>query len=112
MRYAVPVSQGRLATHFGHCEQFFLFDVDDTTKEIKAKSAVQPPEHQPGVLPAFLADEGVSAVIAGGMGMRAQELFTQNRIQVILGAPEIDPEQAVLEYLDGKLVTGENICDH
>jgi hypothetical protein len=46
------------------------------------------------------------------MGMRAQELFTQNRIQVILGAPEIDPEQAVIEYLDGKLVTGENICDH
>ena len=60
----------------------------------------------------FLANEGVSAVIAGGMGMHAQELFTQNRIQVILGAPEIDPEQAVLDYLGGKLVTGENICDH
>jgi ATP-binding protein involved in chromosome partitioning len=112
MRYAVPVTNGRLATHFGHCEQFALFDVDEATKEIKGRNMIDPPEHQPGVLPVFLADAGVSAVIAGGMGSRAQDLFIQNRIQVILGASEIDPEQVVLDYLNGKLVTGDNICDH
>jgi predicted Fe-Mo cluster-binding NifX family protein len=101
-----------LATHFGHCEQFALFDVDETKKEIQSKNMVNPPAHQPGVLPSFLADEGVSAVIAGGMGSRAQDLFLQNRIQVILGAPEIDPEQAVMDYLNGKLITGDNVCDH
>jgi ATP-binding protein involved in chromosome partitioning len=100
MRYAVPVTNGRLATHFGHCEQFALFDVDEATKEIKDRNMIDPPEHQPGVLPVFLADEGVSAVIAGGMGSRAQDLFIQNRIQVILGASEIDPEQAILDYLN------------
>jgi ATP-binding protein involved in chromosome partitioning len=112
MRYAVPVTNGMLATHFGHCEQFALFDVDESTKEIKAKNMIDPPEHQPGVYPVFLANEGVSAVIAGGMGSRAQELFMQNRIQVILGASQVDPEQAVIAYLSGNLVTGDNICDH
>lgn len=112
MRYAVPVTHGMLATHFGHCEQFALFDVDESTKEIKAQNMIVPPEHQPGVYPVFLANEGVSAVIAGGMGSRAQELFTQNRIQVILGASEVEPEQAVLDYLNGNLVTGDNLCDH
>ena len=112
MRYAVPLANGRLATHFGHCEQFALFDVDEATKEIKARSIINSPGHEPGVLPMFLADEGVSAVIAGGMGSRAQEIFMQNRIQVILGALEDEPEQAVLAYLNGQLATGGNICDH
>ena len=112
MRYAVPVANGRLATHFGHCEKFAIFDVDESTKEIKSRNFIDPPDHQPGILPVFLANEGVSAVIAGGMGSRAQDLFIQNRIQVILGASEIDPEQALMAYLNGELITGDNICDH
>ena len=59
----------------------------------------------------WLAGEGVSAVIAGGMGARAQDLFAENRILVIMGAPENDPEKTVLDYICGKLVTGNNICD-
>ena len=112
MRYAVPVTNNRLAAHFGHCQHFALFDVDDSSKKIIAKSIVDSPGHQPGLLPAWLAEEGVSAVIAGGMGSRAQDLFRQNHIQVIVGAPEIDPEKIVMDYVDGKLTTSDNICDH
>jgi predicted Fe-Mo cluster-binding NifX family protein len=46
------------------------------------------------------------------MGMRAQGLFQENGIQVVIGALESDPEKAVLSYLSGKLATGNNICDH
>jgi len=46
------------------------------------------------------------------MGSRAQSLFQQNRIGVILGTMESDPEKAVLNYLNGQLATGDNICDH
>ena len=112
MRYAVPVSNGSLAAHFGHCEQFALIDVDVTTKAIVRKELVASPEHQPGLLPVWLAEQGVSAVIAGGMGSRAQALFSENRIQVILGALGDDPEQIVLGCIRGTLATGENICDH
>lgn len=112
MRYAVPVSDGRLATHFGHCEHFALIDADETSKSIVRKELVASPGHQPGLLPVWLAEEGVSAVIASGMGSRAQALFRENRIKVIIGTLEDEPEQAVLDYLQGRLATGDNVCDH
>jgi predicted Fe-Mo cluster-binding NifX family protein len=112
MRYAVPMTDGRLAAHFGHCEHFVMIDVDEEAKTIVRKEIVASPGHQPGFLPGWLAEEGVTAVIAGGMGMRAQELFAQNRIRVIIGALGDDPEQVVLDCLRGTLATGENICDH
>jgi len=112
MRYGVPVSSGGLSAHFGHCEQFALIDVDEGKKEILTKELVPSPGHQPGLLPEWLAEQGVSVVIAGGMGSRAQSLFNQNRVGVIIGALEVDPEKAVLNYLNGTLATEDNICDH
>jgi len=44
--------------------------------------------------------------------MRAQQLFAQNDIQVVYGAPSLSPEEVVRAHLDGSLVTGDNICDH
>ena len=112
MKYAIPVSGGVVSAHFGHCEQFALIDVDEEQKKILHKELVPSPGHQPGMLPQWLAEQGVSFVIAGGMGSRAQDLFQQNSIGVIIGTMENDPEKAVLSYLDGKLATGDNICDH
>ena len=112
MKYAVPISNGVVAAHFGHCEHFALIDADEETKEIVRKELIPSPGHQPGLLPEWLANEGVSVVIASGMGSRAQSLFQQNRIQVIIGALESDPEKVVLNYLKGTLATGNNICDH
>ena len=112
MRYAIPVSSGTVSPHFGHCEHFALIDVDEGGKEIIRKELVPSPGHQPGLLPEWLAEQGVALVIAGGMGSRAQGLFQQNRIGVIIGTIESDPEKAVLSYLNGTLATGDNICDH
>lgn len=112
MKYAVPVSGGVLCPHFGHCEQFALIDVDEDKKEIIKKEFVQAPEHQPGILPPWLARQGVNCVIAGGMGMSAKNLFNNQGVQVIVGAPEDNPEKVVLDYINGKLATGENACDH
>jgi len=112
MRYAIPVTDSRIAAHFGHCEQFAMFDVDDAKKEIVGKELIASPGHQPGLLPVWLAEEGVSVIIAGGMGSRAQSLFAENHIEVVIGTLEDNPEKAVLDYIGGKLVTGNNICDH
>jgi ATP-binding protein involved in chromosome partitioning len=112
MRFAVPVTGGTVSPHFGHCEHFALFDIDEQSKKILRKELVASPGHQPGLLPEWLAEQGVSLVIAGGMGSRAQSLFQQNRIGVVTGIMESDPERAVLSYLNGALATGPNICDH
>ena len=51
MRYAVPVSGGVVATHFGHCEHFALVDVDEGESKIVGKELVPSLGHQPGLLP-------------------------------------------------------------
>ena len=112
MKYAVPVSGGMVSQHFGHCEHFAIFEVDEKSRDITGKELVPSPGHQPGLLPEWLAKRGASYVIAGGMGSRAQNLFHQNRIEVIIGSIESDPEKAVLDHIKGQLETGDNICDH
>lgn len=112
MRYAVPVSGGAVSAHFGHCEQFALIDVDEERKEIVKKGLIPSPGHEPGLLPQWLAEEGVSVVIAGGMGSRAQNLFAQNHIKVIINVLESDPEKAVRDYMAGTLSVGDDVCDH
>jgi predicted Fe-Mo cluster-binding NifX family protein len=112
MRVAVPVTDGKVAAHFGHCSHFALFDIDETTKMIVNKEVIPSPGHQPGFLPAWLAEEGASVVLASGMGSRAQALFEENRIEVVVGVVGEDPEKAVLDYIKDELATGDNICDH
>lgn len=112
MRYAVPIIDGKVAQHFGHCSHFAFFDVDEARNVIMSREMVASPGHQPGLLPAWLAEEGVSVVIASGMGSRAQGLFRESRIEVVANALEDDPEKAILDHLGGILATGDNICDH
>jgi len=112
MRIAIPIVEGKLSLHFGHCQQFALVDVNPETKEIVNTGMSPAPNHQPGLLPKWLAEKGANMIIAGGMGQRAQNLFTENGIQVLIGAPTESPEIIVKQYLDGSLTTGENICDH
>jgi len=112
MRFAIPVTERKVAAHFGHCSHFALFDVDETTKAIVKREVMPSPGHQPGFLPGWLAEEGVSVVIASGMGSRAQALFRENRIEVVIGVLSDDPDKAVLDYIKGELATGDNICDH
>jgi ATP-binding protein involved in chromosome partitioning len=111
MKYAVPVTGGMMSPHFGHCEEFAFFDVDEQNK-IYHREFITSPEHQPGLLPAWLAEKGASVVIAGGMGPRAIEILQQHGIGVVLGAAEPDPEKAVLSHLNGSLTLTDNICDH
>ena len=112
MRIAIPVANAQLSMHFGHCEQFALFDVDEGKKAITRKEIVQAPDHQPGLLPRWLAERGVDVVIAGGMGMRAQQMFASQNIRVGVGAPAGEPEAIALAYVSGTLETGPNVCDH
>ena len=109
---AIPVAGGRLCMHFGHCEQFTLLDVDTAGREILNSRQITSPPHQPGLLPRWLHEQGVNLVIASGMGGRAQGLFAEQGIEVIVGAPAEPPESLVRSYLNGTLQPGENVCDH
>lgn len=110
MKIAIPMAEGKLTAHFGHCQNFALIDVENN--EIKNKEVLIPPPHEPGVLPKWLHEMGATLIIAGGMGNRAISLFQENDIEVITGAPALPPEELVMSYLNSELVTGKNLCDH
>jgi predicted Fe-Mo cluster-binding NifX family protein len=111
-RIAVPVTAGRLAPHFGHCESFAIFTCDVEGARIEKTDVVSAPPHSPGLLPAWLGERGVSVVIAGGLGRRARELFDRSGIEVVVGAGVGEPREIVLSYLEGTLTVGPNVCDH
>ena len=112
MRIAIPMANGMLAAHFGHCDKFILMDVNTADKTVIAAEVVDAPPHEPGLLPGWLAARGAEVIIAGGMGQRAQALFAQQGITVVVGAGAEKPEQIVAAFLDGSLKTGDNLCDH
>lgn len=112
MKIAIPMAGGRLCMHFGHCEQFALVDVDETAGKPTKTTLITPPPHEPGLLPRWLHEQGATAIIAGGMGQRAQQLFAESGIKVVVGAPADTAENLVAAYLGGTLVSGQNACDH
>ena len=112
MIIAIPVHDGRLCLHFGHCSEFARIETDAAGTKITAQTSLKPPAHAPGVLPKWLHEQGVEVVLAGGMGGRARELFEQAGIKVVIGAPAETPETIVNQYLAGTLKTGANTCDH
>jgi ATP-binding protein involved in chromosome partitioning len=112
MRIAIPITNGRLSAHFGHCEQFAIVDADPDSKQVTNTELLTPPAHEPGLLPKWLSGLCVDLVIAGGMGQRAQQLFAQNNIDVVVGAADNPPEKLALQFLTGRLECGQNVCDH
>lgn len=112
MRIAIPLTEGRLAQHFGHCEKFALVDIDTEKRSVTAVTEVDAPEHEPGLLPSWLSARQVNMVIAGGMGTRAQSLFGDASIRVITGAAGGTAQSLAEEYLNGTLVSRPSTCDH
>jgi len=112
------ISEVSLAGHWKnrnggrYWDQFAIFDIDDNTKKVINRKDETPPAHEPGVLPQWLHENNVSVIIAGGMARRTQQLFAQNDIKVVIGAPSGTPEELVSAYLQDTLQIRDNISDH
>ena len=109
-KFAIPTVNNLLTPHFGHCEEFAIVETEDNS--IINVNYITPPVHQPGAYPSFLANQGVSVIISGGMGVKAQDLFAQNNIEVCIGVSSDSPQYIVEQYLNNQLQTGQNLCDH
>ena len=107
---AIPLEEGRLCQHFGHCQQFAIIEAENGT--IQNETLVTPPPHEPGLLPAWLSERDVTVVIAAGIGQKAIRLFEQQQISVHVGAEYKSPRELVSNYFQQSLVTGINACDH
>ena len=112
IRIALPCDGSQTVSHFGHAPKFVFFEADPETHEIVGEEILDPPPHQPGVLPVWIAERGANVVLAPGMGGRASQLLTEHGVEVVVGIEPGDPRTIVAAYLDGALASGANVCDH
>jgi predicted Fe-Mo cluster-binding NifX family protein len=109
MKIAVACEKNMVTEHFGHCENFIIYDSADGT--VTEKNVLANPGHKPGFLPNYLNDLGVNVIISGGMGGGAIEIFNEKNIEVIVGACG-NADDAVDAYLKGELKSTGEECDH
>lgn len=106
---AIPSAQpggldAPLGAHFGHCDLYTLITAEDG--RIADVTVIPNVPHQQGGCMApvqHLASNGVTQLIAGGMGLRPLMGFNQVGIEVYFGGNARTVGQAVQEMLDGKL---------
>jgi len=104
MLIAIPTEGNMVCPHFGHCEEFTLYDTN--TRVLRS---LPNPGHQPGFLPGFLKQQGAELVIAGGMGGRAQELFAEHGIRLIVGAAG-NIKDVIAQFEKGELKSTGAVC--
>jgi len=109
-KIALPVTEGKLSPHFGHCQNFIFYNIKNET--IVNETIVTAPPHQPGLLPNWLVGHHVTDLIVGGIGHKAIEIFNQHKINVFVGVQVKAPKVLIQEYLNGVLETNGNLCNH
>ena len=100
MRVAVTYENGMVFQHFGHTEQFKLYDVEDGRITKEEVIGVNGGGH--GALAGFLAGVKADVVICGGIGGGAREALAGAGIRLHGGVPG-EADAAVRALLDGSL---------
>ena len=109
-KIAIPTADGMLFQHFGHCPEFTFITVENN--QITGTEVLPAPTHEHGSHPKFLAEQGCTDVIAGGLGDHAVQLLRQAGIEVHAGAPAKPATEVVSEFLAGTLAYGDGSCHH
>ena len=110
MRIAVPYENGRIFPHFGHTEQFKVYDTADGRITDTAILPAAGSGH--GALAALLQAQGVTALICGGIGGGAQTALAQAGIK-LYGGVSGDADEAVNAFLNGTLGYNPDVkCSH
>ena len=110
MRIAVTYEDGKIFQHFGHTEQFKVYDVE--AGQVKEAAVVSTDGNGHGALARFLQERNVDALICGGIGGGAQQALALAGI-TLYGGVKGDADQAVADLLAGKLdYDPQARCDH
>lgn len=108
MRVALAVDNNMITEHFGHCEYFVIYDVEN--KEIKGSEIIKNPPHQKGALPKFLKEHRVDVIITGNMGKMAVNLMKNLDIECYRGVKG-ELVDVINAYIDGTLEFDDRECE-
>ncbi len=110
MRIAVTYENGEVFQHFGHSQQFKLYDIEDG--KIISEQVMDTNGQGHGALAGFLSGAQVDILICGGIGMGAQSALNEAGIK-LFGGVSGNADEAVKAYLEGKLEFAADVrCSH
>ena len=110
MKIAVTYEGGNIFQHFGHTEQFKLYDIENG--KVVASEVVGTNGSGHGALAGFLAEHQVQVLICGGIGGGAQNALAQAGIK-LFGGCSGNADQAVEALLEGQLNYDADVkCSH
>ena len=111
MKIALPSRQNQVDEHFGHCEYFTVFTIDDkntiTSQEIISSPAGCGCRSNIAVI---LKETGVKMMLAGNMGEGAVNVLNSVGINVLRGCSG-DVRQVALAWLAGSLKDSGVACE-
>lgn len=110
MKIAVTYEKGQVFQHFGHTEQFKVYDVSEG--RITKEEVVDTNGSGHGALAGLLAGIKVDTLICGGIGGGAIAALEEAGIR-LYGGVSGEADQAVRDFLEGRLAYNPNAhCDH
>ena len=112
MKIAIPTRDGRVDDHFGHCDHYTLFTVDDN-KNITAEETLPSPEGCgcKSNIASVLREQGVTVMLAGSMGDGALNVLNGQGIRVLRGC-QGNARSLVEAYLKGFVLDSGEGCHH
>jgi len=109
MKIAVTYAEGEVFQHFGHSENFKIYEIEDG--KVVSGKILDTNSSGHDALAGFLADLGVNVLICGGIGDGAQAALASAGIEICSGA-QGNADAAVEAYLNGELESAGVNCDH
>lgn len=110
MKVAVTYENGNIFQHFGHTQQFKIYDIENG--KVAGAQVVDTSGSGHGALAGMLSEYEVDTLICGGIGAGAQNALAEAKIR-LYGGVSGSADKAVEALLEGKLVFEPNVhCDH
>ena len=110
MKIAVTYENGEIFQHFGHTEQFKIYEVEGN--EIKSAEVLSTNGSGHGELAKFLKDNNVDTLICGGIGGGAKNALDEAGIK-LYGGVKGEADIAIRNLIEGKLDFNPNVhCSH
>ena len=110
MKIAVTYENGEVFQHFGHTEQFKVYEVEDG--KIISSEVVDTNGQGHGALAGFLFNSGIDVLICGGIGGGARNALAEAGIQLYPGAMG-NADAQVESFLKGTLsYDPDTMCSH
>ena len=112
MKIALPTRQNIIDSHFGHCEYYTIFTVDNNTKKIVNEETLASPAGCgcKSNIATTLSEIGVEIMLAGNMGQGAVNVLKNSGIEVLRGCSG-DVKTVALNWLNGSVSDSGELCD-